>query len=298
MTTLIGEEEFLGKYVTWALWVLAIIVCAATVTGLIESYNGLYVWFAMHGIAGFWADWAPLMVDSFTVIGELAIFSGISRHWEWKSRVLPWASALIGIGASVAGNVGDKIGHPLSWELTAAIPPLAGAFGIVVGLGVLKRVAKDHAKKQAAKEEARPMILKEIDGEQYQVPEDQPYPTIESALNYAKNVYGKDPLSLYVSPEGLKEVEQEPYQVPVQPYEAPVLKGLDALIPQEPAEVTPSPSLASYVQPTPETTAGTAEQPFASVRAGRQIIQPDGLDPAVTGAQPFTPEDVLNYKPS
>ena len=293
------EEAFLDKYVTWALWALAIIICVATVTGLVESYNGLYIWFATHHIVGFWADWAPLAVDSFTVVGELAIFAGISRHWGWTSRVLPWCSALLGICASVAANVGDKIQfHNIPTDLTAAAFPLAGAFGIVIGLGVLKRVAKDFV---ARKEAKTPVVNANLD----------------AGFNYVKNTYGHD-----------SHANQWATQVPIQPYEVPSpqypsaeelksrahfgpvveLKGLDALIPQQPAETAPTPSLADFVQPpTPETTAGTAGQSpvsreearmqLSDLKAGRQIIQPDGLDPTVTGAQPFTPADVLNYKP-
>lgn len=146
----ITGDDFLSRYVTWALWALAIIVVLATVTGQIESYNGLYIWFATHHITGIWADFAPLAVDSFTVIGELSIFAAISRAWHWKSRILPWLSAGIGICASVAANVGDKVQfHSIPTDLTGAIFPLAGAFGIVIGLGVLKRIAKDHDEKKA-----------------------------------------------------------------------------------------------------------------------------------------------------
>lgn len=276
MDTLVGEEDFLAKYVTWALWILAIIVCAATATGLIESYNGLYIWFALHGITGFWADWAPLMVDSFTVIGELAIFAGIARHWHWPSRILPWVSACIGIGASIAGNVGDKIGHPLSWELTAAIPPLAGAFGIVVGLGVLKRVARDHAERKARKQER-------LDRDA----------NIQAATNYISNVYGGEPATWHVMPG-------TPYAVPPR---QPETEPMKAEIVDPPTEEVKS--LADFVQPM--TTVSTAEpegisreearRRLSDTRFGRQIIDPNGLDPHQTGAQPFTPEDVLNYKP-
>lgn len=146
------DDDFLERWVHWALWAIAIIVVLATVTGQVESYNGLYIWFATHHVTGIWADFAPLAVDSFTVLGELAIFAGISRHWEWKSRILPWAGAIMGIASSVAANVGDKVQyHSIPTDLTGAIFPLAGAFGIVLGLGVLKRVAKDVKAKKAAK---------------------------------------------------------------------------------------------------------------------------------------------------
>lgn len=293
MDTLIGEEDFLAKYVTWALWILAVIVCAATATGLIESYNGLYIWFALHGITGFWADYAPLMVDSFTIIGELAIFAGIARHWHWPSRILPWASAMIGIGASIAGNVGDKIGHPLSWELTAAIPPLAGAFGIVIGLGVLKRVARDHAERKARKQ------AKDVTDAQ-----------VQASANYIKNVYGGD----QYGNTWLPNIPFAPYE----PVAGPSIETMERVQeqlterekqgPPSPLPVIPTENpkvLADFVQPTATATTAVPEEisrsearrRLSDTRFGRQIIDPQGLDVTETGAQPFTPEDVLNYKP-
>ena len=148
---LVGEDEdFLAPYVTFALWAIAIIVCIATVTGLVESYNGLYIWFATHQITGIWADIAPLAVDTFAVLGELGIFVAISRKWDWKARMIPWGSAALGICSSVAANVGDKVHfHSIPTDLTAAIFPIAGALGLVLGLGILKRVAQDHTEKVA-----------------------------------------------------------------------------------------------------------------------------------------------------
>lgn len=314
MGKLIGEEDFLARYVTWALWLLAIIVCAATVTGLVESYNGLYIWFATHGIAGFWADYAPLMVDSFTVVGELAIFAGISRHWEWKSRILPWLSAFVGIAASVAGNVGDKIGHALSWELTAAVPPLAGAFGIVIGLGVLKRVAKDWSDKHKKKpegltseqiaiqiEEDRKHLTDTLNKWKDEGKMDPPPrsevvagPSIETmervqAANAERAAQGAPaPRPRYPSDEELKD------RVHVgEPVE---LKGMDVLIPPKPpVETWPNgvavgTQTAATVAPMP-VSREEARRRLSDLRPGRQIIQPDGLDPHVTGSFPAIPAD-------
>lgn len=139
------EFSFLQRPRKWALWGLSGIVVAATTAGLTESYNGLYNWFTTHGVGGGWGTAAPLMVDSFTIIGELAIFVAITGLWEIRTRVWPWISIALGLGASIAGNVGDKVNHPVSWQLTAAIPPLAGAFGIFLGLSVLKRYSKEVA---------------------------------------------------------------------------------------------------------------------------------------------------------
>jgi len=49
---------------------------------------------------------------------------------------------------SVAGNVGHVTGHSLTARATAAVPPLAAASALAVGLGVLKRVVEHHHQAQ------------------------------------------------------------------------------------------------------------------------------------------------------
>lgn len=187
------EDSFLARYRSWAFWALAAVVVVATIAGQTESFNGLYNWFATHGITGFWADFAPLMVDSFTVIGELAIFVALTGHWAWKKRFLPWFSVIVGLAASVAGNVGDKAGHPISWQLTATAPPIAGALGIMIGFSVLKSLAKEVADKEYRK----------------------------SLIKVTAEVVESTPT--------VQEVSLPTVEVPVLP--KPELKGLDALIP-------------------------------------------------------------------
>jgi hypothetical protein len=259
------EDDFLEKWVHWALWALAAIVVVATVTGLVESYNGLYIWFATHHITGFWADWAPLTVDSFTVIGELSIFAGISRHWDWKSRVLPWVSAMIGIGSSVAANVGDKVQfHSLPTDLTGAIFPLAGAFGIVIGLGVLKRIAKDvKAKKVAKKGETPDDVIDQLTKENKELTE---------ALTELKSVSVID-ISPEEEPEPVKEQE---------------LKGMDILIPPKTEESVTWPEISQpATQPTPATALFAEPQPVSREEARRrQSLRPDRGTIYQTGSFP------------
>lgn len=196
------EDSFLSGFRTWALRLLATVTVVATIAGQTESFNGLYNWFATHGITGFWADFAPLMVDSFTVIGELAIFVALTGHWHWKKRVLPWLSVVVGLAASVAGNVGDKAGHPISWQLTATIPPLAGALGIMIGFSVLKSLAKEVADKSYAK----------------------------SLVSVTAEVLESTPT--------VQEIPEPTVEVPV--IEKPELKGLDALIPPRGVQLPPA----------------------------------------------------------
>jgi hypothetical protein len=217
------EFSFLSVHRTWAFRLLAVIVVAATIAGQVESFNGLYNWFSTHGVTGFWADFAPLMVDSFTVIGELAIFGALTapRHWHWRKRFMPWMSVILGLGASVAGNVGDKSGHPLSWQLTAMIPPLAGAFGIMIGFSVLKSLAGEKAQTVAIKASSQRLAALKAE-------------VIPQTM---------------ISVEGLRELEEEPFRVATTPLEAPKPKGIDVLIPPvpraDPIEPVPVESIES-----------------------------------------------------
>lgn len=197
------EENFLSGFRTWAFRLLAAVIIVATIASQTESFDGLYNWFATHGITGFWADFAPLMVDSFTVIGELAIFVALTGHWQWQKRVLPWASVILGLAASVAGNVGDKAGHPVSWQLTAMIPPLAGALGIMIGFSVLKSLASEVADRSYR--ESLIKVTAEVLSE----------PTVESVAISA--------------PEPTPTVEV-----------SPKLRGLDALIPPRGVQLPPA----------------------------------------------------------
>ena len=51
---------------------------------------------------------------------------------------------------SVAGNIGHVAGHSLTVRATAAVPPLAAASALAVGLGVLKRVVERRHQQGAA----------------------------------------------------------------------------------------------------------------------------------------------------
>ena len=82
----------------------------------------------------------PLQVDVFIAVGELALFVGLADQWTRRNRVGAWTVTLAGLAVSVAGNVGHVTGHTLASRATAAVPPLAAAAALAVGLGVLKRV--------------------------------------------------------------------------------------------------------------------------------------------------------------
>ena len=123
-----------------ALGLASLIVIAASAAAFAESYRGLWLWALRHGLAGFWAGAFPLQVDSFVAVGELALFVALADQWRPGARVLPWLVTLGGLAVSVAANVGHVTTTDLATKATAAVPPLAAATALAVGLGILKRV--------------------------------------------------------------------------------------------------------------------------------------------------------------
>jgi hypothetical protein len=128
-----------------ALVAIAAIIAAASLTSFAESYRGLYDWAREHGLTGLWAAAWPLQLDTFIAVGELALFVALVDRWSTRSRTAAWAVTLAGLAASVAGNVGHVHSGLLTDRATAAVPPLAAAAALAVGLGVLKRVVAARA---------------------------------------------------------------------------------------------------------------------------------------------------------
>jgi hypothetical protein len=123
-----------------ALATIAGLVAAASLVSFAESYRGLWLWAHEHGLRGLWAAAWPCQVDVFIAVGELALFVALADRWPPRSRAAAWTVTLAGLAVSVAGNVGHVAGHSLTNHATAAVPPLAAAAALAVGLGVLKRV--------------------------------------------------------------------------------------------------------------------------------------------------------------
>jgi hypothetical protein len=123
-----------------AQWLLAGQVAATTAIAFTQSYRGLYVWAASHGVPAGWlaASW-PVMVDAFMAGGEIGLFIGLSYQWRLTSRLGSWVSFGLGFVLSLAFNIGGVTGRATD-HLTAGIPPLAAAVSLAIGLGILKRV--------------------------------------------------------------------------------------------------------------------------------------------------------------
>jgi hypothetical protein len=123
-----------------ALAAITALVAAATLVSFAESYRALYEWAARHGLEGVWATVWPLQVDVFIAVGELALFVALADGWAWRSRAAAWTVTTLGLAVSVAGNVGHVASADWPSRATAAVPPIAAAAALAVGLGVLKRV--------------------------------------------------------------------------------------------------------------------------------------------------------------
>jgi hypothetical protein len=122
---------------------IAVIVTAASVTSFAESYRALFIWATRHDVPFGWAVAWPLQVDVFIATGELCLFIALARRWSVRSRAAAWAVTLTGLAVSVAGNVGHVQGSLATDRLTAAVPPVAAACSLAVGLGILKRIVSE-----------------------------------------------------------------------------------------------------------------------------------------------------------
>jgi len=138
------DPEFLRRAVRLALWTLAGVVVVADAAAFAGSYLGLYQWASNHGMAGWRAYAFPLMVDTFVAAGELALFVSAARLWSFRTRLGGWTILLLGLAASIGGNVAHAPDASWQTRLTWAVPPLAAAAALAVGLGILKNIAKER----------------------------------------------------------------------------------------------------------------------------------------------------------
>ena len=132
-----------------ALYAIGVIAILASVNALGHSYAGLYGWAVHHRLSGWQAKSWPAEIDVFLAIGELALFVAYLDGWPGRQRIWPWATALVGLAVSIAGNIGHIQAQPgrpviLADRLTAATSPIAAFAGLAIGLLVLK-MTRQHA---------------------------------------------------------------------------------------------------------------------------------------------------------
>jgi hypothetical protein len=128
-----------------ALIAIGVLVAAASLVSFAESYRALLEWASHHGLHSGWAVLWPVQLDTFIAVGELSLFVAMVDRWRGRSRIFAWLVVSVGLAASVAGNVGHVTGGDAASRITAAVPPLAAAAALTVGLGVLKRVVASHS---------------------------------------------------------------------------------------------------------------------------------------------------------
>ena len=126
-----------------ALYAIGAIAIVASANALAHSYAGLSDWAVHHRLGGWQARSWPAEIDVFLAVGELALYIAYLDGWPARQRIWPWATALIGLAVSIAGNVGHIQAEPgqpviLADRLTAATSPLAAFAGLSVGLLVVK----------------------------------------------------------------------------------------------------------------------------------------------------------------
>src|SRR6266851_308167 len=130
-----------------ALYAIAAIAILASANALAHSYAGLYDWAVHHRLTGWQAMSWPAEIDVFLAVGELALYVAYLDAWPGRQRIWPWATALIGLAVSVAGNIGHIQAVPgqpviVADRLTAATSPVAAFAGLAIGLLVLKMTRK------------------------------------------------------------------------------------------------------------------------------------------------------------
>lgn len=121
-----------------ALLAIAAITAAASLVAFAHSYRGLYLWAVHHQIPPGWAAIWPLMIDTFVIVGELALFVSLASRWPARSRYWWWTVTIGGLCISIAANVGHVGRAPWTTQGTAAIPPVAAMISLTIALGVLK----------------------------------------------------------------------------------------------------------------------------------------------------------------
>lgn len=125
--------------------IMGVAVLIVTADGFAQSYAGLYRWALEHGLAGWHAQSFPLLVDSFVLVGEIALFLLAIDGYRFTRSATSWLDLLLPAGSagggwlvSLAFNVGH-VGGGLSVRITAAVPPLAAMLGLLVLLRTLHR---------------------------------------------------------------------------------------------------------------------------------------------------------------
>ena len=170
-----------------ALYAIGAIAILASANALAHSYAGLYEWALHHRLTGWQAKSWPAEIDVFLAIGELALYVAYLDGWPARQRIWPWATALMGLGVSIAGNVGHIQPVParpaiLADRLTAAASPVAAFAGQSVGLLVVKMTRQRQPSHAEQPRIVSALVLSSPSGPVSDTPAPGPGPPVLSQL--------------------------------------------------------------------------------------------------------------------
>lgn len=165
-----------------ALYAIGAIAIAASVNALAHSYAGLYDWAIHHRLTGWQAMSWPAEIDVFLAVGELALYVAYLDSWPARQRIWPWATALVGLTVSIAGNIGHIQAEPgqpviLADRLTAATSPIAAFAGLAIGLLVLK-MTRQQVGHRTTGPGPRPMLMLTPHQMNEHAPREHPAPVV------------------------------------------------------------------------------------------------------------------------
>jgi hypothetical protein len=92
--------------------VLYAIAILASANALAHSCAGLYDRAVHHRLSGWQTMSWPAEIDAFPAIGQLAPYVAYLNGWPARQRIWPWATALVGLAVSIAGNIGRIQAQP------------------------------------------------------------------------------------------------------------------------------------------------------------------------------------------
>lgn len=134
--------DFLLRLRKYAVRTAAGLVVVSTTTSTVESYMGLRAWALAHGTLGAGSFIFPGMIDTFPLLGEIALFIGLLGNWRWTAKILPWAVITCGLLVSVGLNVGHLHSADIYTKITQGMPPVAAFMSLVVGIAMFELIMK------------------------------------------------------------------------------------------------------------------------------------------------------------
>lgn len=189
----------LGRLRTVAVWVLGSIVNMAMVVSFTESYRGLYLWATGHKVDGIFAYSWPIMIDAFSLAGEIVLLTSAIGAWPKKTRLLGWTMSLGGLAASIIANSGHVGAHATTADhVTAAVPPVAAMASMVAAISIIKQMVQtaEAVTETPDTPQAAPMLLGE-----YADPYDAEIRALNELPSHAAKVRAAvSVLTLYATP--------------------------------------------------------------------------------------------------